>query len=220
MKRFPLLLVAIIGLSIASALHAVQSGQQNAGGASNYITYKVEGGWGLELPASWIVTKEVNNELNEAIQANADTTIQSMNAKRTLGNANTQLFACKSLLGEKISLIVSTQDLKNPLSQNTLKNLNESQKRLLLEQTKKTMQVSLATLGYAPDSEIIAELVNYHDFIALINEFRDPLSLSVTKGITIPKGNTLLRLEFNYTISGMDVWRPFINKITDSVQLP
>jgi hypothetical protein len=221
MKRTQLTFKALVAwLVCASCLIAQQFEQNNSGATSNYVTYKIEGGWSLELPASWIVTKQVNNDLNEAIQSNADNTFKRLNVKQTLGNANTQLFACKSLMGEKISLIVSTQDLKNPLFQNTFKNLDESQKRLFLVQTKQGMQASLASLGCAPDSEIYADFVNYHDFIALVNEFRDPLSSSVTKCIIIPNGNNLLRLQFNYKLSAIDVWPSFITRIVESVHLP
>ena len=209
--------VVVAGLTLFFPVYA----QQNESGAtSNYTTYNTTDGWSLEMPASWTVTKEVNNDLNEVIQANADNALNKMNLKKSMGNANVQFFACKSLLREKISLAVSTQKLNNPLSQNDLKKLNESERKYILAQTKKGVEASLATVGYDPNAEIYVELTKYHDFIASVNEIRDPTSSCITKCITIPNGNNLLRLEFNYKLSGIDVWPSFITRIVESVHLP
>jgi hypothetical protein len=211
--------LSIVGFLLFSQVNAQNNDQNKVGSTSNYTTYNTSDGWSLELPASWTVTKEVNNDLNEAIQANADNTLNKMNLKKTIGNANVQFFAFKSFLGEKISLAVSTQKLNNPLFQNDLKKLDESEKKYFLDQSKRGIKASLSSVGYDPNAEIYTELVSYHNFIATVNEIRDPSS-NITKTIIIPNGNNLLRLEFNYRRSGMEIFPSFITRIAESVHLP
>jgi len=186
---------------------------------ASYIKYNLSDGWSLELPASWKVSKEYNNDFNELMEATADNTLKRMNKKRTLGNLDVQLFAVKSLFNEKISLVVSTQKLPNPLSQYALKNLDETEKKYFLSQSRMGVVNSLPSIGYDPSSEIFVELKDFHDFIGSVYEIRDPSSL-ITKSIAIPNGGNLLRLEFNYKSSGINIWNPLITKIVESVKLP
>jgi hypothetical protein len=198
--------------------HNLPAQENNASGTNNFLNYPLSSGWSIEIPASWKVTRDFNQDMSEIIQSVSDTALKHLNQHG--GNIETQLLAYKNLYGKKVSITVSILYNKSPITQSELSNLNGPEKDNFERTIFASLGRNLAKQGVDPDTQIGVSIKKHDHLTTLVTTITNPKSGEVSRNVQIPNGNQILGIDFNFNELEQDLLNPIFIRIIESVRLP
>lgn len=190
----------------------------NSSVTNNFLNYPLTSGWSVEIPASWKVTRDFNQDMSEIMQSVSDTALKHLNQHG--GSIETQLLAYKNLFGKKVSLTASILHNKSPITQTQLSNLNGSEKDNFERTIFASLGKNLVKQGVDPNTQIAVSIKKHDNLTTLVTTITNPTSGEISRNVQIPNGNQILGLEFNFNQSEQDLLNPIFTRIIESVNLP
>lgn len=188
-------------------------------GSPNFLSHHLSNGWSVEIPASWKITTDFNQDISQFIQSASDQEIKNLNVQKS-GSINTQLLAFGRMVGKKASLMVSILHNTSPLTQSQLSQMSKEEQANFIKFLRQGSAKSLINNGADPQSKLIVQIAQYEKtqvcVITTISEKENNLHCDMH----IPNGEENLVLSFNSKYSDLQVWAPIFDRIVSSVKIP
>ncbi len=189
------------------------------GGSPNFLPHQLANGWSIDIPASWKITTDFNNNISELIQSVSDQEVKRFNIQKN-GNVNAQLLAFGNMVGKKASLMVSILHNTSPLTQDQLARMSKEEQANFIKFLRQQSAKSLLNNGADPQTKIIGEITQYGKtqvcVMTTISEKENDLHCNVH----IPNGEQNLVISFSSKYSDLHVWAPIFDGIISSVKIP
>ena len=211
MKIHALLTMLVLATSLLKA--------DELGVAPNFIPHQLSNGWSVDIPASWKVTSEFNQDFSELMQSVSDQAVKRFNIQKN-GNLNTQLMAFGTMIHKKATLIITILHNSTPLTQSQVAMMTKEERTNFCKCVYQKSAKSLLDLGADPKAEIVVKFTQYGKIqacaVTLINKKDNEFNCDMH----IPNGGQSLVLSFFCDYSDLGMWAPIFDRITDSVKIP
>lgn len=186
-----------------------------ANGQDNFVIHHLSHGDSIELPRSWAITTEHNQDFNEFGQAGYDVAKENVTSIPN-GNIKTELFATKvfghavaSVLVSFIETPASTNDVQMQLSK-----MGGSDKTILAN----TIKSSLVSSKNAPPDVTVTIEKRGKFFVFVSNWVSKGNKLDKETIVQIPLNARILQIQFRCQLKNQKIWQTVFDKIVLSVQ--